>query len=204
MLPPPAGMNQEFAVQLPSRLVPKARLYGKYSFDGSAAIAFGPLRPLSRPSSAAHILGTCAGLQATRTHLTIRNVHYTALYTGQNTSGFTKATVIINEVRNASMTLSGTHCEVLTTNTTSSLIIPEDSLGIYPEHPQETQTIDLMSFDWTISWDEIPAMITIQRRRVTAGFAQYCLIVPNHDDFLRLVSTCASIRMLLYSGNSVT
>lgn len=85
-----------------------------------------------------------------------RDVLFTSIHPGQETSEWILASAIISQVQNPMVGVGESRCE------TSHISCPvlvltrgAGALGIYPITSHGTHLIDLMGTEWLIYWDEV-------------------------------------------------
>lgn len=100
-----------------------------------------------------------------------------------------------------------------------ALTVCVGGVGIYPSQPAHAaHMLDMMSDDWTISWEEVPhstsaalfrsltsvrqimRMVVFQRTLPNGSFVRHYLLLNNIATFIRLVNLCSSIKMYVYTN----
>ncbi|KAJ3002571.1 hypothetical protein NUW54_g5777 [Trametes sanguinea] len=117
-------------------------------------------------------------------HLRVRCAMYTTIIGGQTVLPWTCATILIAEILQP-----GPHRSLW-------------SLGIHPPPTHTTVTIDMMSTEWTLQWEEPgvqkTCMIIYRTGASEEESVRHCILVHDITEFLRLTNLCANARVYKY------
>ncbi|KAI0324872.1 hypothetical protein GY45DRAFT_1261989 [Cubamyces sp. BRFM 1775] len=119
-----------------------------------------------------------------RTHQTIRDVHFTAIGLGADTSTWAAATMSVVEMRDPATSPTTAHWCI-------TIYLPQTAM---------THTVYLTGHEWTLHWEEAMEMITFMRNTPDEPSLRYFVLIRSKQEFLRLVYYCAHVKMYMYSG----